>query len=66
MQGREAITVRQALKLFFANYDPTLKIRAAPVWIMRAMGLCNPGRGLSRIYFAHLGFHEDPFYAAQT
>ena len=42
VQGPEAITVRQAMRLFVANYDPALKIRVAPLWVMRLIGLVNP------------------------
>ncbi len=66
VQGPEAITVGQALKLFVANYDPTLKIRVAPVWIMRIIGLFNPRMRFVAHLFAYFGNHEDPFYAAQT
>jgi uncharacterized protein YbjT (DUF2867 family) len=66
VQGPEAITVRQAIKLFVANYDPTLKIRIAPLWVMRLIGLFNPKMRFVARLFAYFGNHEDPFYAGQT
>ena len=66
VQGLEAIAVRQALKLFVANYDPTLKIRAAPLWVMRLIGVFNPRMRFVAHLFAYFGNHEDPFYAEQT
>ena len=66
VQGPEAMSIRQALKLFFANYDPTLKIRVAPLWVMRLIGLCNPKMRIVAHLFAYFGNHEDPFYAGQT
>ena len=66
VQGPEAITVRQAMKLFVANYDPTLKIRVAPLWVMRLIGLFNPRMRFVAHLFAYFGNHEDPFYADRT
>ena len=66
VQGPEAITVRQAMTLFVANHDPTLKIRIAPVWVMRIIGLFNPKMRFVAHLFAYFGNHEDPFYAERT
>ncbi len=66
VQGPEAITVRQAMKLFVANYDATLKIRVAPLWVIRLIGLFNPRMRFVAHLFAYFGNHEDPFYAGQT
>jgi uncharacterized protein YbjT (DUF2867 family) len=66
IQGPEAITIRQAMKLFVANYDPTLKIRVAPVWVMRLIGLFNPQVRFVAHLFSYFGNHEDPFYAWRT
>ena len=66
VQGPEAITIRDAMKLFVANYDPTLKIRVAPLWVMRLIGLFSPRMRFVAHLFAYFGNHEDPFYAAQT
>ena len=66
VQGPEAISVKQAMKLFVANYDPTLKIRVAPLWIMRIIGLFNPKMRFVTHLFAYFGNHEDPFYAERT
>ena len=63
VQGPEAISVRQALERFVRNYDPTLKIRVAPLWIMRMIGLFNPKMKFVAHLFAYFGDHEDPFYA---
>jgi len=66
VQGPEAISVRQAMKLFVANYDPTLKIRVAPLWVMRLIGLFSPRMRFVAHLFAYFGSHEDPFYAEPT
>ncbi len=66
VQGPEAISVKQAMKLFIANYDPTLKIRVAPLWVMQAIGLFNPKMRFVAHLFAYFGNHEDPFYAERT
>lgn len=66
VQGPEAISVRQALERFVRNYDPTLKIRVAPLWIMRMIGLFNPKMKFVAHLFAYFGDHEDPFYAEKT
>jgi len=66
VQGPEAITVRQAMKLFVANYDPTLKIRVAPLWVMRLIGLFNPRMRFVAHLLAYFGNYEDPFYARRT
>lgn len=66
VQGPEAITVQKAMKLFVAYYNPTLKIRVAPLWVMRLIGLFNPRMRFVAHLFAYFGNHEDPFYAEQT
>ncbi len=66
VQGPEAISVKQAMKLFVANYDPMLKIRVAPLWVMRIIGLFNPEMRFVAHLFAYFGNHEDPFYAGRT
>ena len=66
VQGPEAITVREAMRLFVANYDPTLKIRVAPLWVMRLIGLFNPRMRFVAHLFGYFGDHEDPFYAERT
>lgn len=66
VQGPEAITVREAMKRFVAGYDPTLKIRVAPLWAMRLIGVFNPRMRFVAHLFAYFGNHEDPFYAAGT
>ena len=66
VQGPEPVTVEQAMKLFVANYDPTLKIRVAPLWIMRIIGLFNRRMRFVAHLFAYFGNHEDPFYAEQA
>ena len=66
VQGPEAISVKHAMKLFVANYDPTLKITVAPVWVMRIIGLSNPKMRFVAHLFTYFGNHEDPFYAEWT
>ena len=66
VQGPEAISVKQAIQTFVQYYDPTLKIRVAPVWVMRVVGLFNPKMRFVAHLFAYFGNHEDPFYAAKT
>jgi len=66
VQGPEAISVRQALERFVKNYDPSLKIRVAPLWVMRMIGLFNPKMKFVAHLFAYFGDHEDPFYAKET
>jgi uncharacterized protein YbjT (DUF2867 family) len=66
VQGPEAISVRQAMEQFARNYDPTLKIRVAPLWVIRMIGLFNPKMKFVAHLFAYFGNHEDPFYAEKT
>ena len=66
VQGPEAITVRQALQQFVEHYDPTLRIRVAPLWVMRTIGLFNKKMKFVSHLFAYFGSHEDPFYAQKT
>lgn len=66
VQGPEAIPVRQAMKRFVASYDPTLKIRIAPLWVIKLIGLFNPKMKFVAHLFEYFGNHEDPFYAEQT
>ena len=64
--GTEAISGRQALERFVKNYDSSLKIRVAPLWVMRMIGLFNPKMKFVAHLFAYCGDHEDPFYAEET
>ena len=66
IQGPEGVTVRRALERFAKAYDPTLKIRVAPLWVMRLIGLFNPKMRFVAHLFAYFGNHEDPFFADQT
>jgi uncharacterized protein YbjT (DUF2867 family) len=66
VQGPEPIPVRQAMEQFVRNYDPTLKIRVAPLWVIRMIGLFNRRMKFVGHLFAYFGSHEDPFYAART
>lgn len=66
IQGPEAISVRQAMEQFVQNYDPTLKIRVVPLWVIRIIGLFNARMKFVAHLFAYFGSHEDPFYAEQT
>lgn len=66
VQGPEAISVRQAMERFVRSYDPRLKIRVAPLWVMRVIGLFNPKMKFVAHLFAYFGDHEDPFYAGET
>lgn len=66
VQGPEAIAVRQAMEQFVQNYDPSLKIRVAPLWVIRVIGLFNARMKFVSHLFAYFGNHEDPFYAAAT
>lgn len=66
VQGPEALSVQQAMEQFVQNYDPTLKIRVAPLWVIRVIGLFTPKMKFVAHLFAYFGNHEDPFYAEQT
>mgnify|MGYP000647348630 CR=1 FL=1 len=66
VQGPEALSVRQAMEQFIKNYDPTLKIRIAPVWVMKIIGFFNPKMKFVAHLFDYFGNHEDPFYAGKT
>lgn len=66
VQGPEAISVRQALEQFARHYDPTLKIRVAPLWVIRMIGLFNPKMKFIAHLFSYFGNHEDSFHAGQT
>ncbi len=66
IQGPEAISVRRAMEVFVKGYDPALKIRVAPLWVIRLVGLFNSKMKFVSHLFAYFGNHEDPFYAAQT
>jgi uncharacterized protein YbjT (DUF2867 family) len=66
IQGPEAISVKQAMEQFVQNYDPTLKIRIAPLWVIRAIGFFSPRMKFIGHLFAYFGSHEDPFYADRT
>lgn len=66
VQGPEPISVRQAMERFVRTYDPTLKIRVAPLWVMKVIGLFNERMKFVSHLFEYFGNHEDPFYAAKT
>lgn len=66
IQGPEAMSVRRAMEQFVQNYDPTLKMRIAPLWVIRIMGIFNRRMKFVGHLFAYFGNHEDPFYAEKT
>jgi len=66
IQGPEALSVKQAMERFVQNYDPTLKIRIAPLWVIQALGLFSPRMKFVGHLFAYFANHEDPFYADRT
>ncbi len=66
IQGPEALSVRQAMERFVQHYDPTLKIRVAPLWVIKLIGLFNKKMKFVGHLFAYFGSHEDPFYADRT
>ncbi|ASL49031.1 NAD(P)H azoreductase (plasmid) [Burkholderia sp. AD24] len=66
IQGPEALPVKQAMEQFVQHYDSKLKIRIAPLWVIRALGLFSPRMKFVAHLFAYFGSHEDPFYADQT
>jgi uncharacterized protein YbjT (DUF2867 family) len=66
IQGPEALPVKLAMEQFVEHYDPTLKIRIAPLWIVKALGLFNPRMKFLGHLFAYFGDHEDPFFAYET
>jgi uncharacterized protein YbjT (DUF2867 family) len=66
IQGPEAVTVKQAMEQFVQHYEPALKIRIAPLWVIRVLGLFSPRIKFVGHLFAYFGSHEDPFYADQT
>jgi len=66
IQGPEAVSVKQAMEKFVRNYDPTLKTRIVPLWLIQALGLFNPKMKFIGHLFAYFSRHEDPFYADET
>jgi hypothetical protein len=66
IQGPEALSVKHAMEQFVRHYDPTLKIRIAPLWVIRALGLFSPRMKFVGHLFAYFANHEDPFYADRT
>lgn len=66
VQGPELLSVNQAMKQFVRYYDPSLKIRVAPLWVIKAIGLLNKRMKFVAHLFEYFGNHEDPFYSSQT
>nr|WKF60763.1 NAD(P)H azoreductase [Paraburkholderia busanensis] len=66
IQGPEALPVKLAMEQFVEHYDPTLKIRIAPLWVIKALGIFNPRMKFLGHLFAYFGDHEDPFFAYET
>lgn len=66
IQGPELLSIKEAISRFIENYDPTLKIRVAPLWVFRFLGFFSAKMKFIAHLFAYFGSHEDPFYAAKT
>ncbi|CAN0000620.1 unnamed protein product, partial [Phaeothamnion confervicola] len=66
VQGPEAITIRTAMERFVQNYDPSLKIRVAPLWIIKILALFSGKMRFLAHLFDYFGSHEDPCYAEAT
>jgi uncharacterized protein YbjT (DUF2867 family) len=66
IQGPEALSIKQAMAQFVQDYDPTLKVRIVPLWLIQLLGLFNPKMRFIGHLFAYFSRHEDPFYADGT
>jgi uncharacterized protein YbjT (DUF2867 family) len=66
IQGPEAVSIKQAMEQFVRNYDPTLKMRIVPLWIIRLLGIFNPKLRFVGHLFAYFSRLEDPFCADRT
>lgn len=66
IQGPEAISIKQAMEQFVRNYDPTLKLRIVPLWIIQLLGIFSPKMRFIGHLFAYFSRHEDPLYADRT
>lgn len=66
VQGAEALDPATAMKRFVAVFDPRLKVKAFPVWMIRVIGLFNANMRFLAHMFAYFERQPDPFYADGT
>lgn len=66
IQGQQAMNPATAMRRFISAYEPTLKIRAFPVWMVKLIGIFNPEMRFLAHMFAYFEKQEDPFYADAT
>ena len=66
VQGPEAMTYQEAIRRFIRVYDPTLRLTATPVWLVRLLGLFSPRMRLMGHMFAYFERTPDRFYAQNT
>lgn len=66
IQGTEAMDPETAMKRFIAVYDPMLKIKSFPVWMIRIIGFFSPHMRFLAHLFGYFERQPDPFYSEIT
>ena len=66
IQGPEGLTPQEAFKQFIENYDPKLKVKSFPLWLVKALGFFSPKMKFMGHMFNYFDNTPDPFYAAET
>jgi uncharacterized protein YbjT (DUF2867 family) len=63
VQGPEAVDPLKAMARFVAAFNPDLKIKTVPVWVIKALGLFNARMRFAGYMFSYFETMEDePFY----
>ncbi|BDS13759.1 SDR family oxidoreductase [Aureispira anguillae] len=66
MQGKEAITFKEALKRYSSTYSPNLKVQLAPIWLLKTIGLFNKEARLAAQMASFFSNYKEEFKAKQT
>ncbi len=66
VQGPELLDYRQAAMILKAQFRPELRLKAAPVALLRLLGILNPELRYTAGLFEYLEASSESFWAAET
>ena len=66
MQGKEAITFEEALTRYANTHDSKLKVRLAPIWLLKTIGLFNKEARFAAQVGSFFSNYKEEFRAEQT
>lgn len=66
MQGKEALTFDEALKRYANSHQPALKVKLAPIWLLKLIGIFNKEAKIAAQMGTFFSNYKEEFRAEQT